>query len=68
MYTHANFGSLKELKQAIADGQKISIFAPGLGVPKQDGEEFVEGPHYPKPHKWYARVLMENGFIKKVLK
>ena len=27
----------------------------------------VEGPHYPKPHKWYARVEAVDGIITKVI-
>ncbi len=44
----------------------VTIFAPGLGSPKHDGWETVEGPHYPEPHRWYAQVFMENGIVTKV--
>lgn len=44
----------------------VTIYAPGLGTPKRNGMEFVEGPHYPQPHKWYAQVEMKDGFIIKV--
>lgn len=63
MYTHRNFKSKKELKEAVAKGEKITIFAPGLGTPKRDGMESVCGPHAPKPHKWYAEVTMKDGVI-----
>jgi len=66
MYTVKNFPSKKALKEAVANGEKVRIFAPGLGTPKENGVDFVEGPHYPKPHKWYAQVTMENGIIVKV--
>jgi hypothetical protein len=66
MYTNINFQSKKALKEAMAKGQRVGIFAPGLGTPKDDGPEFVEGPHYPEPHKWYAEVTMKNGLIVKV--
>ena len=66
MYTSKNFKSKKELKEAVARGEKITLFAPGLGSPKANGTETVEGPHYPQPHKWYAQVEMKDGFVVKV--
>lgn len=63
MYTTVNFKSKKELKQAVANGQRVTLFAPGLGQPAQNGREFVEGPHYPQPHKWYAQVEMKDGVV-----
>lgn len=66
MYTRINFKSKKALKDAIAQGQKITIYAPGLGVPKENGTEFLEGPWFPEPHKWYAQVEMKDGVVVKV--
>jgi hypothetical protein len=67
MYTTTNFKSKKELKEAVAKGEKLTIFAPGLGTPKSDGVETVCGPHYPKPHKWYAQIEMKDGLITRVI-
>ena len=66
MYCEKNFKHKIELKRAVAAGEKIGIFAPGLGTPVSDGREFLEGPHYPAPHTWYAEVTMEDGIIVKV--
>jgi hypothetical protein len=66
MYTHTNFKSKKALKEAVAAGKEVTIYAPGLGEPKKDGQEFLEGPHYPEPHKWYAEVTMKDGKVVKV--
>lgn len=66
MYAVRNFKTKKALKEAVAAGERIRIFAPGLGTPKDDGWEYLEGPHYPKPHRWYAEVLMKDGLIIKV--
>ena len=66
MYSKRNFKTKKELKEAIAKGDKIGIYAPGLGTPKEDGTEYLEGPHYPEAHKWYAKVEMRNSIIVKV--
>ena len=66
MYTDINFPSKKALKEAVAAGREVTIFAPGLGTPKVNGTDFVEGPHYPKPHSWYAQVTMVSGLVTKV--
>lgn len=66
MYTVTNFKSKKALKEAVASGKEVRIFAPGLGTPKDNGTEFLEGPHYPEPHKWYAQVEMKDGKVIKV--
>jgi len=54
------------LKEAVAAGKEITVFSPCMGTPKMNGVEFVEGPHYPEPHSWYAEVTMVNGRIVKV--
>jgi hypothetical protein len=63
MYTEINFKSKKALKEAVAAGKDVYVFAPGLGEPKRDGVEYLEGPHYPMPHKWYAQVTMKDGKV-----
>jgi len=65
-YTSKNFASKKSLKESVAKGDKITIYAPGLGTPPENGSTAVGGPHYPKPHSWYAEVTMRNGVIVKV--
>jgi hypothetical protein len=66
LYAERNFKTKKALKEAVAEGKQIGIFAPGLGTPKLNGTEFLEGPHYPAPHTWYAQVEMKDGIIVKV--
>lgn len=66
MYSTINFPSKKAFKEAVASGKHIELFAPGIGSPKLNGTEFVEGPHYPRPHTWYAQVEMKDGFVVKV--
>lgn len=66
MYTTRNFKTKKDLKEAVAKGQIIGVFNPGLGgEPPANGEVSVEGPQG-KPHSWYARVTLTNGRITKV--
>ena len=66
MYVSPNFKSKKALKDAVKAGQEVTLFAPGLGEPKRDGWETVEGPHYPAPHTWYAQVEVKGGLVVKV--
>ena len=66
MYTTTNFKSKKAFKDAVAQGVQVRLFAPGLGTPNDNGTETVCGPHYPKPHTWYAKVTMKDGVVVKV--
>lgn len=66
MYASINFETKKAFKLAVAKGERVYLYAPGLGEPKTNGKETVEGPWYPKPHKWYATVEMKDGFVTKV--
>ena len=66
MYTQYNFKSKKDFREAVKVGKLVRLYAPGLGQPKENGIEFVEGPHYPQPHTWYAEVLMKDSVVVKV--
>ena len=66
MYTYTNFKTKKELKEAVAMGRRVTLYAPGVGEPKVNGTEFVVGPHYPEQHRWYAEVTMLAGVVVKV--
>lgn len=66
MYAEQNFKTKKALKEAVAAGEQVRIFAPGLGTPKVNGIEFLEGPHSPAPHTWYAQVTMKDGIVVRV--
>ena len=65
-YVDPNFKTKKELKEAVARGDYVSVFSVGMFPCKQNGEESIEGPHYPKPHTWYARVEVKDGKVTKV--
>jgi hypothetical protein len=66
MYTVENYKTKKQFRLAVESGAKVRLYAPGLGSPKDNGIEYVEGPHYPAPHTWYAQATMENGVVIKV--
>ena len=70
MYTDINFPTKKALKEAVANPDiMVTVFQPGpfAGGTPRDGEVSLEGPHYPKPHKWYAHATLENGVVTKVV-
>lgn len=68
MYVNPNFKTKKELKEAVARGDRVEAFQPGPFGPKVvDGKCTAEGPHSPEPHKWYAVVIVKNGLVIKVL-
>lgn len=67
MYTHTNFKTKKALVTAVADGVRVTTFAPGGLFPgvEPDGTCYLEGPHYPAPHSWYATCKVRDGIIVK---
>lgn len=67
MYTSTNFKTKKAFKEAVAKGERITLFAPGLGLPKDNGTESVKGPWYPAAHSWWATVTVSDGVITKII-
>jgi hypothetical protein len=69
MYVSPNLPTKKAIKDAIAKGTVITVFQPndmfGAKIPT-DGTVTVEGPHYPKPHRWYGQATLENGRVVKI--
>lgn len=65
-YVSPNFLTKKALKEALKDGKHVSVFQPGLGEIPTNGDVSLEGPHYPKPHTWYAEGTMKDGVLVKV--
>lgn len=66
MYTNINFKTKKALKEAVASGKAVSVYQPGLGEIPNNGTVFLEGPHYPEPHRWYAKAEVRDGLVVKV--
>jgi hypothetical protein len=67
MYVCVNYPTKKSLKEAIRNGVRNTVFEPIIGYPPpKNGIVSIEGPWFPKPHKWYAIVTLENGVIVKV--
>lgn len=66
-YVQPNFKTKKELKEALSRGDRVDVFQPngdltGVSSPV-NGTVFLEGPHYPEPHKWYAQGVMKDGLL-----
>ena len=67
-YTDKDYTSKKALREDFNTGKRIHCYQPGGMFPLSTGRSTIEGPHYPKPHKWYASVLIdENGYVTKIL-
>ena len=67
MYVSPNFHTKQALKIAFAAGWSIDVYQPGLGSVPDNGMVSLEGPHYPKPHTWYATGTMKDGRLVKVV-
>jgi hypothetical protein len=65
-YVSGNPKTKKALKELVANG-KADVFMPGLGSVPTNGAVTLEGPHYPKPHRWYASGTMKDGVLVKVV-
>jgi hypothetical protein len=66
-YTVKNYRTKKQIKEDLAQGIKVEVFQPnadlsGATVP-DNGTIYLEGPHYPEPHRWYATGKMVNGVL-----
>ena len=70
IYTTFDFKTKKAIKEALKAGHElITVFQPNnmfdVKVPA-NGTVFIEGPHYPKPHTWYAKGTMKDGYLIKI--
>ena len=66
MYVDPNFKTKKALKEHLATGKSVIVYAPGLGSIPNNGEVDLEGPHYPKAHTWYCTGIMLAGRLVRV--
>lgn len=60
-YVDPNCKTKAELKRRLQAGETVYVFQPGIGTVPKDGTIGLEGPHYPKPHTWYATGIMRDG-------
>lgn len=62
-YVRPNYKTKRELRDALASGDHIVVFQPGVGTVPVNGEIDLEGPHSPKPHTWYTTGTMKDGVL-----
>lgn len=66
-YVDPNYSTKKAFKQAVNDGVLHATYNPsGMFPVTSNGRDTVEGPHYPKPHRWYAAVTVVDGIVTNV--
>ena len=67
-YCCTNFRTKKALRAAIAAGEEVRVFQPGpfASTIPANGRVYLEGPHYPAPHTWYASGELKDGVLVKV--
>ena len=63
-YVNPDYKTKKEFLAAIKTGVRHTTYNPsGMFPAPQNGRDVIEGPHYPKPHKWYASVEVRDGVV-----
>lgn len=63
-YTTVNYRTKKSLVQDVKAGKRVTVYQPGpFGSDVKDGICYLEGPHYPEAHKWYASAIVKAGVI-----
>ena len=63
-YVDPDYKTKRDFIAAIKAGVQHETYNPlGMFPVKRDGTDVVEGPHYPKPHRWYAAVTVANGVV-----
>ena len=69
MYTCKNYQTKKAMVTDVDNGVAVRVYQPGGLFPgTANGIDCLEGPHYPQPHKWYARVLIKDYVIVRLAK
>jgi hypothetical protein len=66
VYINTNPKSKAQIKRDIKAGKVMRVFQPNnmFGTtPPENGVVTVEGPHYPKPHRWYGQATLKDGVV-----
>ena len=48
------------------NARAVTVFSPGPFPCPDNGWTTLEGPHYPAPHRWYARAFLVDGAVVEV--
>ena len=63
-YVNPNYPTKKAFIEAVKAGKAHYPYNPsGMFETLQNGTMTVAGPHYPKPHRWYAAVVVKDGKV-----
>lgn len=64
-YLYPEMKSKKEYKLAISEGKKITARenTPWDQKLVLNGRVTFEGPHYPKPHRYYGVAIVKDGYV-----
>ena len=65
-YCVKNYPTAKALREDFKAGTTIRVFEPGIGRLPEQGRVTLEGPHFPKPHRWYLGADIKNRVITKL--
>lgn len=65
-YLYPELASKAAYKKAIASGQEVIAKDNHTERLVETGKVDFEGPHFPKPHKYYGTAIVENGKVVKV--
>ncbi len=64
-YVYPDYPTKVSVRRALKAGEKIICRenTPGGHPLIMNGVATVEGPHYPKPHRWYGQVKVVDGYV-----
>jgi len=62
-YVDPDYPTKKAFMAAVKAGVRHDTYSPGPFPARTEGRDVVEGPHYPKPHRWYASVVVKDGVV-----
>jgi hypothetical protein len=66
-YVDPDYKTKKKFRLAVEAGVEHRTYNPsGMFQAVENGTDTVEGPHYPRPHRWYAAVTVADGIVTKV--
>ena len=66
-YVNPDYPSGKAFKDAVKAGIGHRTYNPsGMFPTPRHGDDVIEGPHFPKPHRWYVGVIVKDGVVIKV--
>ena len=66
-YTQKNYKTKKALREDITAGKTIWVQADFATGKVPEGDVYLEGPHYPAPHTWFAKTEVRGGRVIRIV-